>query len=347
MVRGGATEVAGLPRAVPETLGVSSAQLLKFLKAADTEVNTMHSFMLVRHGRVAAEAWWNPQTPETRHVLWSLSKSFTSTAVGLAIHEGRLSLHDEVLKFFPEYTPAQPSANLKQMRVHDLLRMSAGHETEADLRGSSRPWPQTFLEHPVPYKPGTHFRYNTPATYMLSAVVQKAAGQTLMEYLKPRLFDPLGITGHHWDSDPQGVNIGGYGLYLRTEDIAKFGQLLLQRGRWQGKQLVPEDWVKAATSLQTSNGSNPESDWDQGYGYQFWRCRFGAFRGDGAFGQFCIVLPDRDAVIAMTAQSNDMQKMLNIVWRELLPAFAPKGLPKDTRSLETLKEYAAGLKAKQ
>ena len=136
---------------------------------------------------------------------------------------------------------------------------------------------------------------------MLSAAVQKATGQTVLDYLKPRLFDPLGIEHPTWETSPQGISTGGYGLSIRTEDIAKFGQLYLQKGKWQGKQLVPEAWVEAATARQTSNGSNPKSDWDQGYGYQFWRCRHGAYRGDGAFGQYCVVLPEQDAVIAITS----------------------------------------------
>ena len=136
---------------------------------------------------------------------------------------------------------------------------------------------------------------------MLSAIVQKATGQTVLDYLQPRLFEPLGIEQPTWETSPQGISTGGYGLSIRTEDIAKFGQLYLQKGKWQGKQLVPASWVEAATARQTSNGSNPNSDWDQGYGYQFWRCRHGAYRGDGAFGQYCIVLPEQDAVIAITS----------------------------------------------
>ena len=266
----------------------------------------MHSFMLLRHGHVVAEGWWSPYDAEAPHSLYSLSKSFTSTAVGLAIAEGKLSLDDEVLKFFPEDAPAEPSNNLKAMRVSDLLRMSTGQQTEPP-RTPDQPWTKTFLAHPVPFKPGTHFLYNTSATYMLSAIVQKATGQTVLDYLRPRLFEPLGIEHPTWETSPQGISAGGYGLSIRTEDIARFGQLYLQKGKWQGKQLVPEAWVEAATSRQTSNGSNPNSDWDQGYGYQFWRCRHGAYRGDGAFGQYCIVLPEQDAVIAITSGVKDMQ----------------------------------------
>jgi CubicO group peptidase (beta-lactamase class C family) len=310
---------AGLPRSSPESQGVSSADLLAFVEAADKTIDAMNSFMLLRHGHVVAEGWWSPYHAEAPHSLYSLSKSFTSTAVGLAISEGKLSLDDEVLKFFPEDSPSTASNNLKAMRVSDLLRMSTGHESEP-ARTPDRPWTKTFLAHPVPFKPGTHFLYNTSGTYMLSAIVQKATGVTVLEYLRPRLFAPLGIEHPTWETSPQGISAGGFGLSIRTKDIARFGQLYLQKGMWKGKQLVPEAWVAAATARQTSNGSNPKSDWDQGYGYQFWRCRHGAYRGDGAFGQYCVVLPEQDAVIVITSGVKDMQAVLNLVWDKLLPA---------------------------
>jgi CubicO group peptidase (beta-lactamase class C family) len=310
---------ADLPRSIPEAQGVSSSAILAFIEAADKRIDSLHSFMLLRHGHVVAEGWWSPYRAESPHSLYSLSKSFTSTAVGLAIAEGKLSLDHKVLTFFPENAPAKPSNNLKAMRIRDLLRMSTGHQTEPP-RTLDEAWTKTFLAHPVPFKPGTHFMYNTSATYMLSAIVQKVTGETVLDYLRARLFEPLGIEHPTWETSPQGITAGGYGLSIRTEDIARFGQLYLQKGQWQGKQLVPEAWVEAATARQTSNGSNPDSDWDQGYGYQFWRCRHGAYRGDGAFGQYCIVLPEQDAVIAITSGVRDMQSVLNLVWEKLLPA---------------------------
>jgi CubicO group peptidase (beta-lactamase class C family) len=332
----------GLPRSSPEAQGVSSAAVLEFVEAADKTLDSMHSFMLVRHGHVVAEGWWSPYAAESPHSQFSLSKSFTSTAVGLAIAEGKLSLDDDILKFFPDDAPAEPSKNLKSMRVSDLLRMSTGHLTEPK-RTADEPWTKTFLAQPVPFKPGTHFLYNTSATYMLSAIVQKATGATVLDYLRPRLFEPLGIEHPTWEASPQGITTGGYGLSIRTEDIAKFGQLYLQKGEWHGRQLVPAAWVDAATSRQTSNGSNPKSDWDQGYGYQFWRARHGAFRGDGAFGQFCIVLPEQDAVVAITSGVKDMQAVLNLVWDKLLPSLRPSTLPTDEESRTKLEHALKGL----
>ncbi|HEV3339642.1 MAG TPA: serine hydrolase [Pirellulales bacterium] len=333
--------VAGLPRSSPEEQGVSSSGVLSFVEAADKNIDSLHSFMLVRHGHAVAEGWWSPYDARTRRSLFSLSKSFTSTAVGLAIAEGKLSLDDEVLKFFDD-APAEPSSNLKAMRVSDLLRMATGQQAEPE-RTRDQPWTKTFLAQAVPFKPGTHFLYNTSATYMLSAIVQKASGTTVLDYLRPRLFDPLGIAGPTWEASPQGISAGGYGLSIRTEDIARFGQLFLQKGQWQGKQLVPAAWVEAATARQTSTGSNPNSDWDQGYGYQFWRSRHGAYRGDGAFGQFCLVLPEEDAVIAITSGVRDMQSVLNLVWDKLLPALKPSSLPPDEAAVKELSDTLSRL----
>ena len=331
-----------LPRSTPEAQGISSAGIREYIEAADKQVDTLHSFMLVRHGQVVAEAWWKPEAAETPHVLYSLSKSFTSTAVGLAVAEGKLSIDDPVLNFFPDDAPEQPSDKLKAMRVRDLLTMSTGHQSEPKL--SAEPtWVKSFLAHPVEHKPGSHFLYNSAGTYLCSAIVQKVTGQTVLDYLQPRLFEPLGIEGAEWTASPQGISAGGWGLFLKTEDIAKFGQLFLQKGKWDEKQIVPEAWVAQATAKQVSNGSDPSKDWDQGYGFQFWRCRHGAFRGDGAFGQFCIVLPEQDAVVAITADTKDMQAELNLVWEKLLPAFQKDALPQNADEETKLKQTLANL----
>lgn len=337
-----ADDSKSLPRSSPEKQGVSSSAVLGFVEKADAKLDSLHSFMLVRHGQVVAEGWWAPYNPESRHELYSLSKSFTSTAVGIAIGEGKLSLDDVVVETFKEDAPSEISANLKSMRLRDLLRMSAGHQKEVSSSADVIS-PKTFMANPVPFKPGTHFLYNTPATFMASAMVHKATGQSTLEYLKPRLFDPLGIVEPTWDTNSQGVSLGGYGLNLRTEDIAKFGQLYLQKGNWHGKQLVPASWVAEATSLQTSNGSNPKSDWDQGYGYQFWRCRNNAYRGDGAFGQYCIVMPEQDTVIAITSGLGDMQAVLNLVWDEILPGLHTTALPEDSESQKKLESKMKSL----
>ena len=330
-----------LPRSLPEAQGVSSGALEEFVKALNG-IEGLHGVMVVRHGQVIAEGWWSPYDATHPHVLYSLSKSFTSTAVGLAIAEGKLSLDDQVLKFFPGDAPANLSDNLKAMRVRDLLMMSTGHQDEPPT-APDEVSPKSFLAQPVPHLPGTHFKYNTAATFMLSAIVQKVTGQTVLDYLGPRLFEPLGIGHPVWDTNFQGISLGGYGLRLRTEDIAKFGQLYLQHGNWHGKQLLPADWVALATSRQTSNGSNPDSDWNQGYGFQFWRCRHNAFRGDGAFGQYCVVIPDQDAVVAINSGVKDMQAVLNVIWDKLLPAFQAQRLAVNPEAVKRLQGELAHL----
>jgi len=343
---------APLPRSTPEAQGMGAQDILALVQAADQTIHTMHSFMIVRHGQVVAEGWWKPEAADKPHVMWSVSKSFTSTAVGMAIAEGKLHLDDPVLKFFPDQAPAQPSENLKAMRVRDLLSMSCGHENEIKfgLTGPATPTVQAFLAHEVPHKPGTFFKYNTPGTYMLSAIVTKVTGQTVFDYLKTRLFEPLGIDDAQWDASTEGYSLGGYGLHICTEDLAKFGQLYLQKGNWQGKQLLPSDWIAQATSQQIDNTpkDHPENrpDWRQGYGYQFWVCQHHAFRADGKDCQFCVVVPEQDLVVAITAHTGQYQEILDLVWKHILPACHDGALPADAAADAQLKEAAGALEVR-
>lgn len=310
------------PRSTPEAEGVDSQGILDFLDAVGAARLEFHSVMLVRHGKVVAEGWWDPFGAERPHLLYSLSKSFTSTAVGMAVDEGLLSLDDKVIAYFPDETPADPNDHLAAMTVHNLLSMNTGQITEP-LGMFTHPegWVKGFFDTPVDVAPGSHFLYNTPATYMLAAILAKVTNQTLVEYLTPRLFAPLGIENPTWQMSPQGINVGGFGLSITTEDIARFGQLYLQKGAWQGKQLVSSEWVEKATSLHSVNGySSTGNDWAQGYGYQFWRAQNGAYRGDGAFGQYCVVMQEQDAVLAITSAVDNMQAPLDLVWKHLLPA---------------------------
>ncbi|WMT38873.1 serine hydrolase [Paenibacillus sp. D2_2] len=334
-----------LPRTTPEQLGILPQQVIAFLDAVREHQSELHSFMLLRHGQVAAEGWWAPYAPELPHMLFSLSKSFTSTAIGMAVHEGIMTLDDSVVSYFPEDLPETISEHLATMQIRHLLMMGTGHDQDtmdALLAAEDGNWVRAFLKLSVPHEPGTHFLYNTGATYMLSAILQKASGQCLIDYLTPRLFEPLGIENPSWDVCPRGINTGGYGLNIKTEDIAKFGQLYLQKGLWNGVRIVDEDWVNEATRKQISNGDGGDSDWAQGYGYQFWRCRHGIYRGDGAFGQFCIVMPEQDAVMAITSGTGDMQVILNSVWDHLLPGFLPEPIATDDSSVE-LSEYLSKL----
>jgi CubicO group peptidase (beta-lactamase class C family) len=333
-------------RCAPETQDISSAALLDFVDQADRNIREMHSFILLRHGQVVAEGWWGPYAPDRPHMLFSLTKSFTSTAVGLAVSEGLLSVDDRVVSFFPEALPPAVDENLAKMRVRHLLSMSTGHAEDATPRVRANPendWVKAFLSLPIEYEPGTHFVYNSAASHMLSAIVQKLTGQKLADYLRPRLFEPLGVENLDWESDPRGINTGGWGLSITTEDIARFGQLYLQKGMWEGRRIVPEAWVKQATSRQISNGSKPDNDWEQGYGFQFWRCQHGNFRGDGAFGQYCVVMPEQDAVLAITSAVDTMQETLTLAWDCLLPAMDSAALPENPAAQAALARKLTGL----
>lgn len=332
-----------LPRSTPEAWGVPSSAIRNFLSAVENSRQEWHGFMLVRRGLVLAEGWWSPFAPALKHTLYSLSKSFTSTAVGMCVADGKMSVEDSVLDFFPEFLPATVSDNLAAMKVKHLLTMNTGHEggtMDAMQAATDGKWVKAFLAHPVPHQPGSHFWYNTGATYVLSAIVQKLSGKTTFDFLGDRLFQLLGIEGADWELSPEGVSVGGYGLRVRLEDIAKFGQLYLQNGRWNRQQIIPASWVEEATKKQTTSQDN-DSDWGQGYGYQFWRCKPepGFYRGDGAFGQYCIVIPQYDTVIAINSESKDMGASMKLVWDHLLPFLKnDQPLPADAVSQKLLAE---------
>jgi CubicO group peptidase (beta-lactamase class C family) len=363
-----------LPRSNPEAEGISSSAVLEFIRSLERHahpLDAVQGFMLLRHGSVAAEGWWLPYQAQFPHPLFSLSKSFTSTAIGFAVQAGLLTVEDPVLKFFPDEAPENPSENLKAMRVRHLLSMNTGHHSDTtehvyqdrhqvspfgpwlhkkhrsslpNWKPNEENWPKVFLSLPVEHEPGTWFVYNTGATHLLSAILAKLTGQSSVEYLEPRLFQPLGIATPRWDADPRGINLGGSGMHAKTEDIARFGQMYLQKGTWNGQRIIPEEWIAEATKFHSDNSNtqiNP--DWTSGYGYQFWRCRHDCYRGDGAFGQYCLVMPEQDAVLAMIGGLQNMQTILDKVWQHLLPAMQPKALPADPQSDAALQEKLTSL----
>jgi CubicO group peptidase (beta-lactamase class C family) len=338
---------AGLPRSTPEAEGLPSAAILAFLDAAHEGGHELHSLMIVRHGRVVAEGWWTPYGPRLNHTLYSLSKSFTSTAVGFAVAEGRLSVDDKVLPFFPEARPAVVNEHLAALRVRDLLCMASGHEKDPTHPiVKEEDWVRAFLASPFTCPPGSRFVYNSEATYMCSAIVQRLTGQRILDYLRPRLFDPLGIEDMTWEVCPRGTNTGGWGLSVPTEALAKFGEFLRRRGEWQGRRLLPAAWVDEATTFKIQQpvpAGGERKDWHQGYGYQFWRCRHNAFRGDGAFGQFMVVMPEQEAVVAITSECRNLQGELDLVWDHILPALKPRPRTADPRAHDRLQERLAGL----
>jgi len=312
-----------LPRSIPADHGVDPGAVLAFLDAVEADPSVeLHSLMLVRHGHVVAEGWWAPHTPERTRLLYSLSKSFTSTALGFALGEGLFDLDSPVVSYFPEFAADITDAGSRSITLRHLASMASGHDREmmqeALVRDAREPV-RGFLLTPPDRVPGTVFAYSQPCTYTIASVLQRAAGMPLSEYLRPRLFDPLGIGEVGWLTWPPGREQGFSGLFARTEDIAKLGQLYLRRGRWDDIQLLPESYVAQATSRQIDTADQQDNpDWRQGYGFQFWMSRHG-YRGDGALGQFCVVLPEQDAVIAMTGGTEAMQAVLDAVWAHLLP----------------------------
>ena len=336
-----------LPRSTPEMQGISSAGISKFLDAIKQSGQEFHSLMIIRHGNVVAEAWWAPYLSEHKMQLYSLSKSFTSTAIGLAVGEGLLTVDDPVTKFFPEYLPSEISANLASLKIRHLLSMSVGHSKDSILileaSPTGVPWEKTFLSLPVVHEPGTQFLYNSGASFMLSAIIKKVTGKTAQEYLTPRLYKPLEIKNTTWGENWEGINMGASHLRMPTEDIAKFGQLYLQKGMWKGKQVISKEWVAAASAKHIENGKN-DSSWGYGYGYQFWLNPPGGFRADGAYGQFSMIFPELDAVVAITSESMETKKTMQIVWDVLLPEMKAAQLVADKAANETLINELKALK---
>lgn len=339
-----------LERSSPEKEGVASTGIIQFLDAAAKSKTEFHSFMLLRHGKIIAEGWWNPYRADLKHTLYSCSKSFTATAVGFAIQEKLISLNDKVISFFPNDLPDTVSAYLSELTIKDALSMSDGQDPDPTFKiAVDSNWVRAFLATPVLNKPGTKFLYNSLGTYMLSAIVQKVTGQKVIDYLKPRLFDPLGIQRIDWETDTKGINTGGWGLRLHTEDMAKFAQLFLQKGKWGNKQIIPASWIEEASTAkiiqhpELPQSKRDSSDWEQGYCYQMWRCKNNAYRGDGAFGQYMIVMPDQDAVLAITAETGDMQEEINLVWQYLLPAMNKEKLPADKKGATLLQQKIKAL----
>lgn len=326
---GGMTSAA-LPTSSPAVEGVDAAGVDRFLDGLESTPGVEpHGIVLLRHGKVVTQGWWAPYGEDRVHLLYSLSKSFTSTAVAFAVQEGLLALDDTVLGHFPELDADVVDPRSRAMRVRDVLAMASGHHAETlgtALEVDPTDLVRGFLLTPPDAEPGSVFAYNQPCTYAVAAIVQRATGLSLTEYLRPRLFEPLGIGEALWQRDDSGRQLGFSGLHARTEAVALLGQLWLQRGEWQGEQLLPEAYVAEATRVQVENPREENADWSQGYGFQFWMARHG-YRGDGAYGQFCVVLPEHDVVLALTGQSVDMQAVLDLAWEHLLPALDGPGDP--------------------
>ncbi len=328
-------------RVTPESVGVRSMAVADMLDELYRRGIEMHSFMLLRHGKVCAEGAWKPYAPDIQHIMFSFSKSLTSTAIGFAEQEGILSLDEKLVDIFPDQLPENPSENLKKAEIRHVLMMGCGHETEISWGATGNPdWIAEFLRHPFVYEPGTHFMYNTAGTNLLSAILTKKTGLTLTEFLRPRLIEPLGMSDIRCQPLPDGTEMGGAGYSLTIEDMARFIQFVANKGKWEGKQLLNEAWFDKATRKQIENkgaGWGGDPDWQQGYCFQFWRCQpEGVFRGDGAFGQYGIVFTKQDAVLVIQSASLQLQAVLTSVWDKLLPGITDGVLPEDPVALHIL-----------
>ena len=327
-------QVGDIPRSTPAEQGVDPQAVLDFLQALNAVPETeLHHVMIARHGHVIAELHPAPFKATDGHTLYSESKTYTSMAVGIAVAENRLRLTDRVAAFFPEKLPDIISDNLSKMTVRDLLLMTSGITPDWDMRNFQSDWLSGWLGKPVIKAPGESFQYDSMCTFLLSAIVQRVTGRTLLDYRKEKFFGPMHITDVDWETSVDGINTGGWGLYLKTEDLARMGLCILNGGKFRGKQVIPADWVaqmsanhvpsvNAGMNLHQAEerGMDPtDNDWMQGYGYQMWRCRHGAFRADGANGQYIIIIPDKDAVVVTTANIRDMAEELNLIWDYLLP----------------------------
>lgn len=330
------------PRTTPEAVGIPSASVEWLLDRLEEGWAEPHGLMIMRHGKVCAEGWWAPYASGIRHGLQSHTKTYAATAVGIAYTEGLLKLTDRIVDIFPDEIPENPSENLKKLTVRDVLCMGCGMDT---MPRPSKDWIREFLATPVNHVPGTTFMYNSTGSTFLGAIVRKLTGLGLHDYLKPRLFDKIGIDAENlrWITMPDGMEIGGGGLFATTEDNLRLMKLYADGGVWEGERILAEDYVKLATSKQNDSATEravnpPAEDNFVGYGFQIWMCRpKGVYRADGAMGQFTIVFPERDMLLAITENASGStggampQKALDTIWEWLdsLPRAETETLPED------------------
>lgn len=343
------------PAASPEAVGVSSLQLLKWIDACEREIDTLHGFVLLRHGKVVAEGSWAPyRTLEETHRLSSHSKCFITTAVGILVDGGKLDLDERIVDIVPDKLPARPSPNLQSVRVRDLLTMTAGAKNPEgwtdDVAGD---WVKAILAQDYATAPGRSFAYSSAATHLLGVIAERRAGMRLFDFLRERLFSKIGIERAWTTYDPNGNVCAAWGFNMTTREISLIGQLYLDKGVWNGRRILSEEWVSLATTKQTHSGKTFDdrdrlgrNDWLLGFGFNFWYCQHGAYRADGSGGQYTIVFPEQDAVLSINADVDDMQKVLDVVWRDLLPSLKPGSLPEDASASHALRARCASLALK-
>lgn len=330
--------------AKPEEVGVSSSLILEYIENLEKSQTEMHGLMIMRHNKMITEGWWTPYGPNLRHGLQSHTKTYAATAVGIAYTEGLVKLDERIIDIFPEESPKDPSENLKLLTVRDVLCMGCGMD---EMPRPSKDWIRDFLHTPVNHKPGTTYMYNSTGSTLLGAIVRQKTGLGLFDYLKPRLFDKIGINYDNLRCScmPDGMEVGGGGMFATTEDNFRLMKLYADGGVWEGERILAEDYVKLATTNQndsaTESINNPEaSDNFLGYGFQIWMCKpHRAYRADGAMGQFTIILPDLDMEIAITETAvgaHWAQSTLNITWDFVEKITEDKVLPEDKEAYDKL-----------
>ena len=327
---------------------VSKRALNEFFAKFQPERDEIHTLQIFHNDSMVVRIAPAPYSPTDKREIYSLSKSFCSTAIGFLCDDGKLSLEDRVVDLFPDKLPETVSENLAKMRVKHVLSMNTGHPSCVMYHMvRSDDAARAFLAQEVVYEPGTHFAYNTGATCLLSCIVERITGMKLVDFLTWKLFLPLGITDVRWNRVPNGNNEGGCGIHVCSDDIAKLGLLYLHKGIWNGKRLLSEEWVNAATSPVSDNSMNGTPDWCAGYGFQFWCNYREGFRGDGAFGQLCVVLPEHNMVFAIQTELGDMQREMDAVMELaehlfdaddspalILPAYEASGSAQKTAGFE-------------
>ena len=305
------------------------AQEVSLVRSTDQ----IHSLVVLKGGDLIYQYHDPAHGLRQRHVLWSASKSFTALALGFAIQDGLLSLDDKVVEFFPEDLPAEADPRLATLTVRDLAIMASGFAKDyiGELRAGMDDVAASLFRAGFKADPGTVYDYNSTNTYLLGAIVSQLTGKDLDVYLAEKLFKPLGIRDWYWEKSAEGFCYGGWGLFLSPESLAKAGQFLLQKGQWKGRQLLNAAFIEEATSTQIAQyvpgtlkpeveKTLPTSDFYQGYGYQFWTCTHGAYRMSGAYGQWVIVIPDKDAVIVVTSYIGAGQKVMDLIWKYIYPS---------------------------
>lgn len=337
--------------ATPESVGIRSADILYYIGALEHSNTEMHGLMIMRRGKLCAQGWWAPFAPEIRHGLQSHTKTYAATAVGIAYTEGLLRLDERIIDIFPEDAPEDPSENLKLLTVRDVLCMGCGMD---EMPRNSEHWIRDFLHIPVNHKPGTTYMYNSAGSTLLGSIVRKKTGLGLHDYLTPRLFNKIGIDPDNlrWLRMADGIEVGGGGLFATTEDNFRLMKLYADGGVWEGERILAEDYVKLAITNQndsaTESKNNPEaSDNFLGYGFQIWMCKpKGAYRADGAMGQFTIVLPEQDMIIAITETAvgaHWAQSTLDITWDFVEKIAVHGALPENPGAYDALQRKLARL----